>query len=239
MAYIGTVGQKIKADVTVVGIYEYTSYAFSYYGTTSYIYTMKDADGNVLVWKTTSYMSVKTDEKDWHGDDVYYGIRKNDKISITGTVKEHSTYKDEEQTVLNRVKVKLIEKTITWEEKVAMKQEEQIATLSEEDFIWTMPYKQYKEHYSDCETLYGSYNKHEDESVRTHQFIPASIDVIIRKGRLKASGVRGEHFSGYQMENEIGQRITYRAVNEDNALKRVQKDFPEHTWQCVRIYNYR
>lgn len=235
--YQGTVDQKIKAEVTLVGIYEFTSYAFSYYGTTNYIYTMKDSEGNVFVWKTTSFMSVKMGQNE-HGDDQWYGIRKNDKISITATVKDHSTYKDEEQTVLQRVKVKLIEKAVTWEEKVAMKQEEQLATLKGEDFVWVMPYKQYKEHYSDCETIFQSYDTHEEEANRRHQFIPATIAVIIREGRLKKSGVRGEHFSGYQMQNEDGQKITYRAVNEDNALKRVQKDFPDHTWKCVHIFDY-
>lgn len=236
--YQGTLGQKIKANVTLVGIYKFTSYAFSFYGTTNYIYTMKDADGNIFVWKTTSFMSVKTDEKNQWDEPVYYGIRKNDKISITGTVKDHSIYKDEEQTVLQRVKVKLLEKAVTWEEKVAMKQEEQLATLQGEDFVWVMPYKQYKEHYSDCETIFQSYNTHDDQASREHRYIPATIAVIIREGRLKKSGVRGEHFSGYQMENENGQKITYRAVNEDNALKRVQKDFPEHTWKCVHIFDY-
>lgn len=241
MAYIGNIGDKINTEVTLVGIHEYMDYAFSYYGTTKYIYTMKDPEGNILVWKSTAYMCIKTEERNSiTGDPYYYGIRKNDKIQITGTIKGHSTYKDEEQTVLQRVKVvKLIEKAVTWEEKKAAKQEEQLATLTGGDFVWTMPYKQYKAHYSDCETIYASYNDHADENrndpVRFH---PATISVIIREGRLKASGVRGEHFSGYQMENELGQKITYRAVNEDNALKRVQKDFPDHTWKCTKIYDY-
>ena len=55
---------------------------------------------------------------------------------------------------------------------------------------------------------------------------------------MKASGVRGEHYSGYEMQNEIGQKCTYRAVSEENAMKRIKKDFPDHTWECVKIYQY-
>ena len=242
MAYIGQIGEKISAEVTMIGIHDYVDYAFSYYGTTKYIYTMKDADGNILVWKSSSWMSVKMDKQrgDWDGQFEHYGIRKNDKIQITGTVKDHSTYKDEEQTVLQRVKVlKLIDKAVTWEEKKAAKQEEQLATLKGGDFLWTMPYKQYKEHYADCETIFASYNDHAEENRHDPvRFNKPTITVIIREGRLKASGVRGEHFSGYQMENELGQKITYRAVNEDNALKRVKKDFPDHEWQCVKVFDY-
>lgn len=237
MAYVGTIGQKITADVTVIGIYQWMDYSFSYYGSTKFIYTMKDEDGNIFVWKTSSFMSVEVG-KDRNGDSVWHGVQKNDKIQITGTVKDHSIYKDEEQTVLQRVKYKFLEMAITWEEKKAAKQKDQLATLSGGDFVWEMPYKQYKEHYSDCETIYGSYDDHAEEARHTRKHIPATIEVIIREGRLKASGVRGEHFSGYQMENELGQKCTYRAVSEENALKRVQKDFPDHTWKCCHIFHY-
>lgn len=237
MAYVGNIGQKITADVTVVGIYEWTNYSFSYYGSIQRIYTMKDSDGNIFVWKTSSCMSVIIG-KNRNGVDVWHSIGKNDKIQITGTVKDHSIYKDEEQTVLTRCKFKLIERQITYEEKKQAKQEAQLATLSGGDFVWEMPYKQYKEHYSDCETIYGSYDDHAEEMRYTQGIIPATISVIIREGRLKASGVRGEHFSGYQMENELGQKCTYCAVSEENALKRVQKEFPDHTWKCTKIFKY-
>ena len=108
------------------------------------------------------------------------------------------------------------------------KAQEQINSLKGEDLVWTMPYKQYKEHYSDCETVVGSYDNHEKENMHSRRYYPPTITVIIREGRLKNSGVRGEHYSGYRMENERGEWITYRAVKEENALKRVSKDFPGH-----------
>jgi len=237
MAYVGNIRDKITAEITIVGYYEFTSYSFSYYGNLTRIYKMKDEDGNILVWKTGSCMSVVVGV-DKYGNDIFHVAGKGDKLEITGTVKDHSVYKDEEQTVLTRVKFKFIEKTVTFDEKVQLTQKEQLDTLNEGDFVWEMPYKQFKEHYSDCETLYHSYDDHAEECRHTNEHIPATIVVIIREGRLKKSGVRGEHFSGYEFENELGKKVTYRAVNEDNALRRCKKDFPENEWKCVKIYRY-
>lgn len=228
MAHIGTIGQKMTLEVTLTNIFEYVDYKFSYSGTTHYTYIMQDRVSNILVWKTTAIMSVCLDEQ----NGSWYPFRKGDKIKITGTIKEHSEYKDTPQTILNRCKYSLIQKAVTQEELEQLKQEEQLASLNGKDFIWEMPYKQYKERYSDCETLAGSFRK-PDQKNRT-----ATIAVIIREGRLKPSGTRGEHYSGYQMENQNGQKITYRAVCEENALKRVQKDFPQDSWKCVKIFDY-
>lgn len=234
MGYIGTVGAKIALDVILVSVYEWLDYSYSYRGQVKRIYTMNDEAGNVLVWKTTSCMSIESG-KDHSGNTIFHVAEKGDKLRITASVKEHSIYKDVEQTVLQRVKFSFIERGVTYNEKRALKQTEQLATISGGDFVWEMPYKQYKEHYSDCETIYGSYNDHSDSK----EFLPATIAVIIREGRLKPSGVRGEHYKGYQMENENGEKITYRAITEENATKRVSKDFPNHTWTCCKIFNYR
>lgn len=235
--FLGTKGKKITVEVTMSKIVEFKDYKFSYYGTTTYIYIMKDADDNTLVWKTTSFMHTET--YDDNGNPVeFYAVKKGDKLSITGTVKDHSIYNDVEQTVLNRVKFTILEKSLTYEEIVELKQKEQLETLQEDDFIWEMPYKQYKSHYADCETLYGSYDDKAEISEKMHKFYPATIKVIIRAGRVKNSGVRGEHFSGYEMTNELGEKVTYRAVCEENALKRANKEFPDHTWNCTKVYRY-
>ena len=94
-----------------------------------------------------------------------------------------------------------------------------------------MKYRQYKKHYADCETVAGSY----DDGGGHYE---ATIDVIIRNGRLKASGVRGKFYRGYQMQNESGEMVTYRAVSEENALRRANKEYPDHEWECVKIYDY-
>ena len=225
--YIGEIGQRITANVTLVNEYQFTTH-FAYQTKTNYIYTMVDDQGNVLVWKTSSFLYIEgTNEA---GEYWSYAPHKGDCFEIKATVKAHGEYKGQQQTELQRVKVlAIISKAPTKEEIDAKKKAEQLASLGENDIVWHMPYKQYKEHYSDCETVAGSF-----ESTRWGK----TIGVIIREGRLKASGVRGEHYSGYQCTNEKGEIVVYRAVSEDNALRRAAKEFPESTWECTHIYHY-
>lgn len=226
--HIGVIGEKISVEVKLVSEYEYTDYSFSYYGTTHYIYTMIDSLGNVFVWKTTSLMSVPRDDdgREWHF------VAKGDVIRIEGKVKAHDEYKGTAQTVLTRCKYSLIQIAPTEAEIEAAKRETQIASLTGGDFIWErMPYKQYREHYSDCETIRGSFERdpHGD----------STIDVIIREGRLKKSGVRGEHYSGYQFRTDTGALVCYRAISEETARKRLIKDFPNGAeWELVQIFRY-
>ena len=240
---------RIEAVVTVKGIYSYDRPAYGYGYETAYIYNMEAEDGTVYVWKTTSmmfekmetdnecnYVEIDSKGRKW----VYNKINKNDIVRVKATVKGQSEYKGQIQTEVNRVVVQ--ERLVaaeTWEEKQARikaekeaKAQEQLNSLTGEDFIWQMPYKQYKEHYSDCETVAGSFKSAEKYGRR-----PAMIAVIIREGRLKASGVRGEHYSGYRLENELGEQIVYRAVKEENAIRRAEKEFGGE-WKCIKIYEY-
>lgn len=234
--YIGTIGDRITADVKMVSIFEYQDYKFSYYGATRYIYTMRDDAGNVLVYKSGAYLAIKTGDKDRWGNPVETGIRRGDKISISGMVKDHSEYKGTKQTVLQRVMVKaLIERQPTKQELEDKKREEQLSSLSNGDFCWRMPYRQYKEHYSDCEVLAGSFDDGCDS--RGRKIAETTVEVIIRAGRLKNSGVRGKHFYGFEFRTDSGGLVCYRAVSEENARKRMLKDYPESgSWECNHIY---
>lgn len=205
-SYVGNVGDKITSEVTLAFESSYNTQ----YGTT-YIYSFKDADGNTLIWKTSSYLMA---------DGII--IRRGDVIRITATIKAHSEYKGEAQTMLQRVKVMGI--ISNW---IDRKADDQLASLEEGDHTWTMPYRQYKDHYRDCETVAGSY----DEDRKT-------IRVIIRAGRMKASGTRDQHYAGYEFKNQNGKLVTYRAVSYENALKRCQKEFPEDNWEINHIYFY-
>lgn len=79
--HVGTVGDKIEVEAELIrrGSFE------SDFGTT-YVYTFKDSEGNVLVWKTKNFFEVTT-------------------CTVKGTIKEHSEYKGVLQTVLTRCKV--------------------------------------------------------------------------------------------------------------------------------------
>lgn len=235
--YIGEAGKRLTLRLTLKNEYTYTDYAFSYYGTEKYIYTFEDADGNVFVWKTGSLLgydyevTVET-KKGTRSDIRFDGVRKGDSAEIKATVKDHSEYKGTKQTVLTRVKVISIDHIPTKEEVDKKQAEDQKASLKGGDFIWSrMPYRQYKEHYADCETIKGSFRY---ENTRPY------IDVIIREGRLKASGTRGEHYKGYEfLSPDETMRMCFRAVSEENAKKQLLKEKPEATdWECVKIYDY-
>lgn len=239
---------RIEIIVTMKGIYSYERPAYGYGTETAYIYNMEYEDGTLYVWKTTALLCEKFLDEE-HGWDIdkqgrkwnYSKINKNDIIRITASVKGESEYKGQPQTELTRVNVvERLFKAETWEEIQARREAERAAeaeaqmnSLKGEDFIWRMPYKQYKDHYSDCETVKGSFDRNRHGCF---------ISVIVREGRLKASGVRGEHYSGYEFSFEEGgktYKTCYRAVKEENALRRLQKDFPEATnIQPGRIYTY-
>ena len=240
--------EKIRVTVTMENVYQYSAQGYCAWQTeTRYIYTMKDESGKTYVWKTTAFMTLKEEAPDgWEIDSqgrtwAYREIRKGDRVTITASVKGEGEYKGEPQTELARVKVvERISKGETREEEDARKaaerenqKREQLETIRECDFVWRMPYRQYKEHYADCETVIDSY-----ENIRGHK----TIEVIIRAGRLVASGTRGQHYRGFEItfteEGKPG-HITYRAITEENALKRLAREYPEaQNAECVKIYNY-
>lgn len=224
-----SVGSKISVSVVMQKIYEYCDYSFSFNGSVRYIYSMKDDDGNIYVWKTSSFMIYDSGKTDSWGDPIPAAVRKGDRIFIRASVKGYSEYKGQEQILIQRVKFEMIEAVPTKEELDARRREEQIKSLSGNDFVWEMPYSQYKQHYSDCEVLAGSF-------IEALRDIPARISVIIREGRLKPSGVRGQHFSGYGFKSADGTYAVYRAVSEENALRRCQKEFPDKEWELFRVY---
>lgn len=89
--YVGQIGEKI----TVKGEFVKTAW-FDFrnpFGQEErkFIYTFKDTDGNVFVWKTGSGR---------------YNMNAGEPVEVTGTVKEHNEYKGEKQTVLLRCKFK-------------------------------------------------------------------------------------------------------------------------------------
>ena len=82
----------------------------------------------------------------------------------------------------------------------------------------TMLYRRYKQHFSDCEAVAGSYDKERK-----------TIEVLLPDGRLKPSGVRGQTFKHMEfsgIENATGRtvRCTIKATCRQNAIKRLPKD---------------
>lgn len=207
---------RVEMRVKLTGTYQYDRQKYAGYGTeTVSIYKMADEANNIYVWKTTGWLSYNDD-----------GINQNAVIVITASIKGESEYKGEKQIELTRVKVKeVIEVGKTWEQIQAerekareAKRAEQLASLKGDDFVWTMSYKQYKEHYSDCETVIDSFKRPRRGT--------STIDVIVREGRLKASGVRGKHFHSFRLEwDEDGKEVygIFVAVDLDHAMAQAQK----------------
>lgn len=88
----------------------------------------------------------------------------------------------------------------------------------------TMLYRRYKQHFADCETVFGSYDKERK-----------TIDVLLPDGRLKPSGVRGQSFRYIEfngVENATGRKVrcTIKATCRGNAIKRLPTDC---TWDLT------
>lgn len=224
--YIGEIGKRYEMTLTLKKRFSFPV-TIGWKTEDMYIYSFEDADGNVYIWKTTASMGMDKEVPLKNGDSrwEYDFVNNGDTAVVKATVKEHSEYKGTEQTVLSRVTVKSISHVPTKYEIAEAKRTEQLKTLADGDFIWNMPYRQYKEHYADCETLANSY------SVEY-----STIGVIIRKGRLVNSGVRGKHFGGYEFIIDGKYRCCYRAVCVENAEKRCRADYPNSTIEFHTVY---
>ena len=88
--YVGEVGERITVQATLTRrIWFEVEKSWGYGTSTMYVYKFTDADGNLFVWKTSA----------WIDED------EGDAVQLTGTVKEHSEYKHEKQTMLTRCKI--------------------------------------------------------------------------------------------------------------------------------------
>jgi hypothetical protein len=83
--WLGTVGQKLTAQLTVLNVMEFNGD----YGIVRII-KMTDAQGNIVVWKTSSWDS-------W--------MEQGAQIILSAKVKAHDTYRDVKQTVVTRASV--------------------------------------------------------------------------------------------------------------------------------------
>ena len=85
--YIGKVGEKIEVEAVFEKKFTYET-NYTYYGETNYILKFK-ANGNTVVWKTSSWQDLEEGKT----------------YKVKGTVKEHSEYRGDKQTVLTRCKI--------------------------------------------------------------------------------------------------------------------------------------
>lgn len=88
--HIGSIGDKIELDAVLEKNAWFEIPSFRGYGTdTMHIYTFRNEHGDAIIWKTSKGL----------------GIENGEKVHVKGTIKEHSEYDSEKQTVLTRCKV--------------------------------------------------------------------------------------------------------------------------------------
>lgn len=107
--YIGKIGDKIEMAVTFKYKASYEMPSFRGYGmTTMHIYGMEDQNGNALVWKTSGYLEKEVEI--WNKDHTQSIFRclapeAEETIIIKAKIKDHSEYKGQKQTIIERVKI--------------------------------------------------------------------------------------------------------------------------------------
>ena len=228
MAY--TMGKRFTATVRFTGEYHYNRPAFNPWqdDETVYVYRFADTEGNTLVWKTTTGSVAR----EWVEEDETGAQYRREfanvgaLVTIKATPKAEEEYKGVPQIVINRVKVEaIVEQAETREEREERERADQLATLAAGDQVIWMPYRQYKEHYADCETIRGSYSR-----------ATGNIQVIVRAGRMKNSGTRGKHFAIWVFKDASGDEWSFYAVSKENALKQAQKANPATEWAYIKCW---
>ena len=91
--YVGEIGDKIDLDVTLEKNAWFEIPSFRGFGTdTMHIYTFRDEKQNAIIWKTSKGL----------------GFENGTKLHLKGTIKDHSEYDEEKQTVLTRCKLEVV-----------------------------------------------------------------------------------------------------------------------------------
>lgn len=98
--YVGEVKERRDFTVTLNATFDFDTK----FGSMT-IYKFEDENENTVVWKTSAAIFIES-------EDGSRSIRKGDVVTIRATVKEHSTFRDEPQTVISRAKLIKTEKTM-------------------------------------------------------------------------------------------------------------------------------
>ena len=101
---------------------------------------------------------------DSNGGEAWKFINEGDTISISATVKDITNYKGEDQIVLTRCKIQSIikEAMLTDDKIVILKRTIQLAKYDKNSVTYEIkkvPYRDYKNDYSDYEVLVGSFER--------------------------------------------------------------------------------
>ena len=106
--YIGTVGEKIELELTVV----FRKHVDSAFGGTNMLIMVDDNDNVVKTFTNASWLYEEIEDDT--GFYTRHKVIKGDRIKIKGTIKKHdNSYKDEKATILSRPKlIEIIDEAI-------------------------------------------------------------------------------------------------------------------------------
>lgn len=152
--------EKVIELLTLTGIYQYYTDRVAYYGDDGWrvIYTLEDCRGNVYSWRSSTAKLGKNVVDD-NGDAIdWIPVRLGGKVALKGTVSGTGEYKGVPQTYLSRCKIlEIVDFGPTEEEYIEMKRAEQLTGRDCE--VRRVRYSEYKNEYSNCETLYESFER--------------------------------------------------------------------------------
>lgn len=162
------IGNKGIFELRLVNDYVYEAPSFDGYSgfNFAHMYIFEDETGQEFIWKTANsrFVLEDKDRADFCG---YNGL-----VLIKGTIKDITEYQGREQVVLTRCAVgSIIETGMTYAEYEQYKKEQQVKSVTNADKILTVTYAEYKEKYSDYETIINSFRRTPEGCF---------IDIIIR-----------------------------------------------------------
>ena len=168
-------GMKLNSEVILIDDITYGTEP-KYYGDSGirHIYKFLDHEDNIFTWFTSKVIGI--DFIDDKGNEGWKFINEGDIISISAVIKEIGTYKGEDQVILTRCKIlAIVKEAMFTEEKITLlKRTIQLAKYDKNSIYYeikTVPYKEYKNNYSNCETVIDSF-------VRTDH--GCFIDIIVQ-----------------------------------------------------------
>lgn len=102
--FYGEVGQRVELQLFYERSASWERPSFKGFGTEKmYAHIFKDANGNVFVWKTTKWLGNVITSK--LGDENYYEYEQGQMLTVKASIKEHSEYNEEKQTILTRCQI--------------------------------------------------------------------------------------------------------------------------------------
>lgn len=96
--HYGEIGQKIEIELTLKKCLSFENSYNGYSSEISYIYLFEDEEGNIYKWSTGKFLERVE-------NDNCIPINANESLKIKGTIKDHTNYNGENQTVITRCKV--------------------------------------------------------------------------------------------------------------------------------------